>query len=241
MTGQALKQYFELFDVAGADVFLPHNFTMQDSHVASIASLYAYQPPIPHILTTTNNEIAECKRCTNIARYMKNRVCGTGEVGSSIFIIGNPPTADETGRGLPFVGTAFMKIYKNSTEKKPENRFDKMLHAIGLSRGDCFITNITKCRPENQDLPQMSQCLHFLKKQIDAVKPSVLLVFGCLAANILFEKSEDIGFYRQNQTLTFQDVPVFVTYNPAEFNKDEGLAALTWEDLKMFRGSYGNS
>jgi len=241
MTSQALKQYFELFDVAGADVFLPHSFTLQDTHVASIASLYAYQPPIPHILTTINIEITECKRCSNIAKYMKNRVCGTGEVGCNIFIIGNPPSADETGRGLPFVGTAFMKIYKNSTEKKPENRFDKMLHAIGLSRNYCFITNITKCRPENQDLTQMRQCLHFLKKQIDAVKPSVLLVFGCQAANILLEKSEDISYYRQNQTHSFQEIPVFVTYNPTEFNKEERLAALTWEDLKVFKSNYGTN
>jgi len=239
MNSHALKQYIELFHVAGADDFIPSGYTITDNDVEGIASIYAYEPPTPGILSVINGEISQCSKCTNIAKYMMNVVCGIGDVGAPVFIIGNPPTPDESGRGLPFVGTAFMKL-NNNPDKKPVNRFGKILQAINLTINDCFITNITKCRPETFDQAQMSQCLYFLNKQIEAVKPKVILIFGCAAANILYDKREKISYYRQNPDLTFMDIPVYVTHNPSEFNRDEGLAALAWEDLKLFMNNFGD-
>jgi len=249
MSHQALKQYFQLYQIDGIADFFSKDCAIDAQHISAIIHSLTAPPPVTNVAPPVTNdplhairlEIDQCKRCSNIAPYMKKIVYGTGSIDAKVFIIGNPPIPDESGgRGIPFTGSAFMKTYKDSPGDIPENRFNRLLSTINLTRDQAFITNITKCRPKDDDHLQMSQCLYFLQKQLDVVKPSVIIIFGFTAANIFFDQKQDITFYRKNTTLTFQDIPVFVTFNPADFNKNEDLARYTFEDLKLFNTHFGD-
>jgi len=253
MPHSALLQYFQLYQSKGIAGFFTKDTPISYPHIdAIVATLHAPQPVPDAPLIAINKEIDLCRRCTNISPHKKRIVYGTGRIGDRCFIIGNPPTADESGgRGLPFTGTAFMKTFPNSPGQIPENRFDKMLGFMSLSRENCFITNISKCRPKDNDPTQLHNCLYFLKKQIDTVKPSIILILGFSVANIFFNNLADtingvptnqhnIAFYRQKTTLTYQDIPVYVTHNPFEFGKDEHLAKATMDDLNIFKQTFYN-
>jgi len=242
MSQAALIQYFQLYQSKGIAGLFSKDIPIGYPHIDAIThSLLTSQPVLDEPLIAINKEMDACKRCSNISPHKRKIVYGTGRIGDKCFIIGNPPTADESGgRGLPFNGTAFLRIFQNSPGQIPENRFDKMLGYIGLSRENCFITNITKCRPQNSEPTQLQNCLYFLKKQIDIVKPSIILVLGFSAANILFQNDHNIAFYRQNTSLSYADIPVYVTHNPSEFNTDQLAAKATMEDLKLFMQTFAS-
>jgi len=240
MSHTALLQYFQLYQSKGIAGFFINDNPIGYQHIdAIVGSLLTEKPVSDAPLITINKEIDLCRRCTNISPYKRKIVYGTGRIGDKCFIIGNPPTADESGgRGLPFTGTAFLKTFPGNPTQLPENRFDRMLGFMRLSRENCFITNISKCRPQNNDHSQLHNCLYFLDKQIETVKPNVILVLSFSVANILFQNNHDIAFYRQNTTLTYHDLPVYVTHNPYEFNRDESLAKATLEDLNLFTRTF---
>ncbi|MEO0289244.1 MAG: uracil-DNA glycosylase [candidate division WOR-3 bacterium] len=158
-------------------------------------------------------EVLNCRSCP-IQKTIKNKVFGTGPFDAKLMIIGEAPGADEDREGLPFVGRAGEKL-------------TKMLEYIGIDRKDVFIANILKCRPPGNADPepeQISNCFPFLKKQVESIKPKIILTLGRYAASVVTgEKSLKMADYLDRDLVSiFFEIPVIATYHPAVLLHSKG-------------------
>jgi uracil-DNA glycosylase len=165
--------------------------------------------------------IAACSKC-KLCEARTNTVPGEGPANARLVVIGEGPgrTEDETGR--PFVGRAGELL-------------TKILEAIKLPREQVFICNIVKCRPPENRLPQYDEiaaCLPFLYRQLDLVKPKVILAMGGTAAQSLLSTKQSLGSLR-NQVHRFRGVPVVVTYHPAALLRNPNWKRPTWDDVRI--------
>jgi len=165
--------------------------------------------------------IAVCRKC-KLCEARTNTVPGEGLATARLVVIGEGPgrTEDETGR--PFVGRAGELL-------------TKILEAIKLPREQVFICNVVKCRPPENRLPQYDEiaaCLPYLYRQIELVKPKVILAMGGTAAQSLLSTKQSLGALR-NQVHRFRGIPVIVTYHPAALLRNPNWKRPTWDDVRI--------
>ena len=165
--------------------------------------------------------IAACRDC-KLCDGRTKTVPGEGPRAARLVVIGEGPgrTEDETGR--PFVGRAGELL-------------TKILEAIKLPRDQVFICNIVKCRPPENRLPQYDEiaaCLPFLYRQIELVKPKVILAMGGTAAQSLLNTKQSLGALR-NQIHRFRGIPVVITYHPAALLRNPNWKRPTWDDVRI--------
>jgi len=165
--------------------------------------------------------IAVCRDC-KLCDGRTKTVPGEGPRAARLVVIGEGPgrTEDETGR--PFVGRAGELL-------------TKILDAIKLPRDQVFICNIVKCRPPENRLPQYDEiaaCLPFLYRQIELVKPNVILAMGGTAAQSLLNTKQSLGALR-NQIHRFRGIPVVITYHPAALLRNPNWKRPTWDDVRI--------
>ncbi|MDI6700214.1 MAG: uracil-DNA glycosylase [bacterium] len=158
-------------------------------------------------------EVLKCSSCP-IYKTIKNKVFGTGPIDAKLMIIGEAPGVDEDREGLPFVGRAGEKL-------------TKMLEYIGISRQDVFIANILKCRPPHNADPtpeQISNCFPFLKKQVQIIRPKIILTLGRYAASVVTGGSSlrMADYLNRDLTSIFFGIPVISTYHPAVLLHSKG-------------------
>jgi DNA polymerase len=176
---------------------------------------------------------AQVKACTRCAlhRGRKQAVPGEGAASPRVVVIGEGPGAEEDTTGRPFVGPAGQLL-------------DRMLKAIELDRNtNCFIANVVKCRPPgNRDpLPEESAaCLPYLRAQIAALRPRVILAVGRVAAQTLTGLTAGVGELRRRQ-LAYEGIPLAVTYHPSAVLRDSSLRRPVWEDLKRLKSILGDA
>ena len=131
-----------------------------------------------------------------------------------------------TREGEPFVGRAGKLL-------------DAMLAAIGLGRGDVYIANIVKCRPPRNRDPhadEIAACSGYLKRQIEAVSPRLLVAAGRVAAQSLLSTTKPIGQLRGRTFRYGEDsLPVLVMYHPAYFLRSPLEKRKAWDDLVRLR------
>jgi DNA polymerase len=114
---------------------------------------------------------------------------------------------------------------------------NKILEAIHFTRDQVYICNILKCRPPGNRKPQpeeIEQCLPYLRKQIQLVRPKLILCLGLTAAETLLETSESLGKLR-GKVLRFEGIPLMVTYHPAALLRNPNWKRPTWEDVQAVR------
>ncbi len=170
-----------------------------------------------------NGQICGCTKCP-LGHTRTKFVFGVGNPKATLMVIGEAPGADEDAQGEPFVGRAGQLL-------------NKILKAINFEREDVYICNILKCRPPNNRQPQpdeVEQCLPYLRKQIELVKPKVILCVGLTAAHNLLNTSESLTKLRGRQ-LSFEEIPLMVTYHPAALLRNPNWKPATWEDVKAVR------
>ena len=176
-------------------------------------------------LETIDADVRACHRC-DLHRTRTNTVFGVGRPGAPCMFIGEAPGAEEDARGEPFVGRAGKLL-------------DAMLAAIGLARGDVYIANIVKCRPPRNRDPQASEiaaCSGYLRRQIEAVSPRLLVAAGRVAAQSLLHTTKPIGHLRGRMYRYGEDrLPVVVMYHPAYFLRSPLEKRKAWEDLVRLR------
>ena len=165
--------------------------------------------------------IATCRKC-KLCEGRTKTVPGEGPTTARLVVIGEGPgrTEDETGR--PFVGRAGELL-------------TKILEAIKLPREQVFICNIVKCRPPENRLPQYDEiaaCLPFLYRQIELVKPKVILAMGGTAAQSLLNTKQSLGALR-NQIHRFRGIAVVITYHPAALLRNPNWKRPTWDDVRI--------
>jgi DNA polymerase len=157
----------------------------------------------------------------------ENVVFGTGDPDANLVIIGEAPGANEDKHGEPFVGRAGKLL-------------DKILDAINFDRADVYITNILKSRPPQNRDPhdeEVEAHLPVLLKQIEIIRPHILLCVGKVAGNTLLDRRSALGTLRQ-QEHDFYGLPVVVTYHPAALLRNPQWKRPTWEDVKLLRTRY---
>lgn len=167
--------------------------------------------------------IASCTRCPLYATATKP-VPGEGDHDADLMVVGEAPgqTEDETGR--PFVGAAGQLL-------------TKILAAINLAREDVFIVNVLKHRPPGNRNPKPEEvvaCGPYLVRQIELVRPKVILALGTFAAQTLLDTKLAIGKLR-GQVHRYHGVPLIVTYHPAALLRNPAWKRPTWEDVQLAR------
>src|SRR5258705_1463561 len=167
--------------------------------------------------------VASCRRCPLYATAT-NPVPGVGNPNADLMVVGEAPGANEDAQGVPFVGQAGQLL-------------TKILEAIKLGRDDVFIANVLKHRPPGNRNPlpeEVTACSPYLVRQIELVKPKVILALGTFAAQTLLETKLTIGKLR-GQIHRYYGVPLIVTYHPAALLRNPAWKRPTWEDVQLAR------
>ena len=164
--------------------------------------------------------VAGCKAC-GLCKSRKNTVFGVGDESADWMIVGEAPGAEEDMQGEPFVGQAGQLL-------------DEMLFAIELERGKgVYIANVLKCRPpgnRNPEPMEVAQCSPHLLRQLDLVKPKLILAMGRFAAQTLLNTEASIASLR-GKVHAYHGLPLVVTYHPAYLLRTPLDKSKSWEDL----------
>ncbi|MEX2149104.1 MAG: uracil-DNA glycosylase [Steroidobacteraceae bacterium] len=168
--------------------------------------------------------VRDCRLC-GLCDTRTQTVFGTGERKARLMVIGEAPGAEEDRQGEPFVGRAGQLL-------------NSMLAAAGFERNEVYIANVLKCRPPNNRDPgalEASQCLPYLRRQIELVGPAAILCVGRIAAQRLLGREEPLARMR-GQVHEFGGVPVVVTYHPAYLLRSPTEKRKAWTDLTLALG-----
>jgi len=169
-----------------------------------------------------------CVKCPHLASSRKTVVFGVGNIDAQLMFVGEAPGADEDAQGEPFVGAAGQLL-------------TKIIQATGLSRGDVYIANILKCRPNmpagssgnRKPTPdEMATCIPYLHEQIDLIRPKVIVALGATAVEGLLGKTLGITKLRGTWK-TYRGTPLMPTYHPAYLLRNQSLSEKrrVWEDM----------
>jgi uracil-DNA glycosylase len=154
-------------------------------------------------LAALRDEIGDCRRC-KLCAQRTNIVFGVGNPTAKLMFVGEGPGADEDAQGEPFVGRAGQKL-------------NDMIRAIGLERKDVYIANIVKCRPPGNRDPEPDEvgtCSPFLFRQIEIIRPAVIVTLGSPASKTLLDTKAGITSLR-GRWGAFRGIPVMPTFHPA--------------------------
>ena len=172
-------------------------------------------------LQLIREEIGECTRCALHAGRNK-LVFGDGDAQARLMFVGEGPGADEDAQGIPFVGRAGQLL-------------NNMISAMGLKREEVYIANVVKCRPPGNRTPEPEEantCSPFLFRQIDVVRPEVLVALGATAATYLLGQRQPLAGLR-GRVHAFRGTKLIVTYHPAFLLRDPRQKKEAWADLQI--------
>lgn len=169
---------------------------------------------------------AKVKKCTRCPLYetATNGVPGEGNRKAELVCVGEAPGAKEDETGRPFVGQAGQLL-------------TKILAAIDLKREDVFICNVLKHRPPGNRNPrpeEVEACSPYLIRQLELIKPKVIVAFGTFAAQTLLQTKTPLGQLR-GLVHRYHGIPLIVTYHPAALLRNPAWKRPTWEDVKLAR------
>jgi DNA polymerase len=178
-----------------------------------------------HALGAVRGELGEdCSRCKLHTLGRRQIVFGVGNPEADLMFVGEAPGADEDIQGEPFVGKAGQLL-------------TKIIEAIGLKREDVYIANVIKCRPpgnRNPEPDEVEQCEPFLFRQIDIVKPKVIVALGKFAAQCLLRTDAPITRIRGRE-FSYRGAVLIPTFHPAYLLRNPSSKREVWEDMKRVR------
>ena len=175
-------------------------------------------------LAAIREDIGECVRCKLCALGRKQIVFGVGNPNADLMFVGEAPGRDEDIQGFPFVGRAGQKL-------------TQIIEAIGLKREDVYIANVIKCRPpenRNPEPDEVEQCEPFLFRQVDTIKPKVIVALGTFAAKSLLKSNESISRLR-GRVFEYRGAKLVPTFHPAFLLRNPSCRREVWEDMKKVR------
>ncbi|MFP4598296.1 MAG: uracil-DNA glycosylase family protein [Persicimonas sp.] len=165
--------------------------------------------------------MGDCRRC-GLCEHRTNIAFGTGDAEAKLVFVGEAPGYNEDKQGEPFVGKAGQLL-------------DKMIDAMGLSREQVYICNVIKCRPPDNRDPhsdEIRQCSPFLRKQLEAIEPDVIVTLGKFASQFVTGEKNSMGALR-GKWHEWEGVAVMPTYHPAYLLRSADQKGKTWSDLQM--------
>ena len=166
------------------------------------------------------NSIEDCKKC-KLCTTRTNIVFGCGKKNADIMMIGEGPGADEDKQGNPFVGKAGQLM-------------NKAFEGVGIDRDEIYITNIVKCRPPQNRVPEDDEakaCLNYLRNQVILVNPKIIVLLGSTALKNILGKEYSITASR-GKWIEKKGILYMPTWHPAALLRDEDKKIEFWKDLK---------
>ena len=173
-------------------------------------------------LETIKQNVIECTKC-ELCKTRTNSVPGKGNFQSDVIFVGEAPGRNEDKHGEPFVGAAGKKL-------------SAALEGAGVSREEVYITNVVKCRPPNNRVPNTTErdtCKEYLKKEISIIKPKIICVLGNTAFNSVLGGSEITKF--RGKLAQKNNQLYFITIHPAAtIYNQELISTLNSDIVKLF-------
>jgi DNA polymerase len=172
-------------------------------------------------MAAVRTDLGDCTRCKLHTLGRKQIVFGVGNPEADLMFVGEAPGGDEDIQGEPFVGRAGQLL-------------TKIIEAMGRRREDVYIANVIKCRPpgnRNPEPDEVAQCEPFLFRQIDIIRPKVIVALGKFAAQCLLRTTEPITRLRGRE-FKYRDAILMPTYHPAYLLRTPSAKREVWEDMK---------
>lgn len=166
----------------------------------------------------------DCTRCKLHALGRTQVVFGVGNPEARLMFVGEAPGGDEDIQGVPFVGRAGQLL-------------TKIIESIGLTRDEVYIANVIKCRPpqnRNPEPDEVERCEPFLFRQIDIVRPHVIVALGKFAAQALLRTLDPISRLR-GRVFDYRGSRLVPTFHPAYLLRNPASKREVWEDMKLVK------
>ncbi len=175
-------------------------------------------------LAAVRADIGDCTRCKLHTLGRTQIVFGVGNPDADLMFVGEAPGRDEDLQGFPFVGRAGQLL-------------TKIIEAIALKREDVYIANVIKCRPpenRNPEPDEVETCEPFLFRQIDVIKPKVIVALGKFGAQTLLRTLDPISRLR-GRVFEYRGAKLIPTFHPAYLLRNPSSKREVWEDMKLVR------
>ena len=172
-------------------------------------------------------ELQGCQRC-KLCSARKSIVVGEGNACAELVFVGEGPGEQEDIQGRPFVGKAGQLL-------------DKMIEAIGLSRDRVYIMNVVKCRPpgnRNPEPDEITACSPFLYRQLDIIRPKIVVALGKFAVQTLLQTQEGITKIR-GTFYDYRGAKLMPTFHPAYLLRNPDSKKEAWADLQLVAKEMG--
>jgi DNA polymerase len=167
--------------------------------------------------------VEQCRKC-RLCEARAHPVPGEGSETARLVVVGEGPGAREDETGRPFVGRAGELL-------------TDILRAIELERDSVFICNIVKCRPPSNRTPHQDEidaCVPYLYRQLEIVRPRVILAMGSTAVSTLLDRKQSLGSFR-GTVHSFRGIQLIATYHPAALLRNPNWKRPTWDDVRIAR------
>jgi DNA polymerase len=206
--------------------------TKNDRSEKAVLTIISDEIPGKELWENSNNLenfyelIHNCKKC-KFGETRNHFVFGAGNPNAEIMLIGEAPGADEDLQGVPFVGKAGQLL-------------TKILGAINLQREEVYIANVVKCRPPGNKTPtedDFKDCLPYLLKQIELIKPKFILTLGAVPLKALLGAKYQITKVR-GKILDFKGIVLIPTFHPAYLLRNPNAKKEVWEDVQLLQRLY---
>jgi DNA polymerase len=192
------------------------------------ADLVAAEAANADTLQALRDVIGDCRRC-KLAPHRTNLVFGVGHPRAELVFVGEGPGRDEDEQGEPFVGRAGRLLTEIITK------------GMRLAREDVYIANVVKCRPpenRNPEPDEVASCEPFLLRQLDLIRPRVIVALGKFAVQTLLHTKAPISRLR-GQWHDYRGIKLMPTFHPAYLLRNPGEKRLVWEDIKQVMAELG--
>ena len=202
----------------------PHRQLLTVAPPAPLAQPVPIYGSATEALEAIREDLGDCTRCKLHTLGRKQIVFGVGNPDADLMFVGEAPGADEDIQGEPFVGRAGQLL-------------TKIIEAMGMKRSDVYIANLIKCRPpgnRNPEPDEVVQCEPFMLRQVDTIKPRVIVALGKFAAQALLKTNDPITRLRGRE-YKYRDAILMPTYHPAYLLRTPSAKREVWEDMKRVR------
>jgi uracil-DNA glycosylase family 4 len=166
-------------------------------------------------------EIGDCRKC-KLSQKRTHIVFGEGNPDARLMFIGEAPGREEDVQARPFVGEAGMLL-------------TRLIEKMGLKREEVYIANIVKCRPpmnRDPEKDEIQQCREFLERQIDIIRPDIIMSLGRIAASVLMGNEKLKITAIRGKIFDYRGIPLVPTFHPAYLMRNPKDKWLTWNDAQ---------
>ena len=214
------KTRLQYLEAMGIDVWIPKkNAVVEKSFEAG--SVDIGNDAILDSWSDLQQEVASCQKC-ELCQSRKQTVFGEGNINADWMLIGEAPGYNSELEGKPLVGQAGLLL-------------TEMIRAIGLQRDEVYLANIVKCRTVDDKEPKVAEmraCHEYLQRQVQLVKPKIIVALGRVAAQKLLDSHEPLAKLR-GVAHQFMGIPLVIVYHPAYLLRKLIEKRKAWQDLQF--------